>query len=132
MSEHSAQQDDSTISDSSLSSPTPSIELEQQSQIFQNAVDLIPDELLYDIIHIPGPLEPPSTFSAEVLSLLLQIASTSEPRLTSENAIRSWLWYEWQARAIGFTVPLMRLLPFEERQHIMQAILHVIDDRRPW
>jgi len=95
---------------------------------FEDAVDAIEDEQLAQVIEIPAPLEPPTGFAAIVLNYLQRLLP--EPR--SENEVRIYLWYEWQARILQASVPLIGLLPFEQREGLLTSIFAIIDDARPW
>ncbi len=48
------------------------------------------------------------------------------------NEVTTYLWYEWQARILEASIPLIRLLPAEEQTRIFHAILGIVQDNLPW
>jgi hypothetical protein len=96
---------------------------------FERAINAITDEQLYAVIEIEGPLGIPGAFATSVLQYLQRFLI---PGARTENEIRIFLWYEWQARLMQASAPVIRLLPFAERASLLNAILAIIDERRPW
>jgi hypothetical protein len=116
------------IADLVYERPVFTTDVETDGETLEDAIHSITDEEIAHVCEVPWLDREEHIRYHNLLRHLQQLAL---PNHITIREARAYVWQEWADHLMQVSVPVLTLIPHDERQQVLDAIMLVLDRRRP-